>query len=217
MIERSGGSIFEQAPLTGLHLTAPGSVRLGIAGKTVSAERVVFATNAFCLPLLGLQEQAGGVHTIALATEPLPDTTFEVMGWGTHSPFYTLDQPYLWGRVTADGRALIGAGLVGRGNVEKACVDSPEATRLFDSLEQRIRGLHPALQRIRVSHRWMGPICFTRDSKPIIAKVDDGRVLVATGYSGHGVALSVRIGKLLAAVLAGQSDLPEWSVRLSLR
>jgi glycine/D-amino acid oxidase-like deaminating enzyme len=215
LIERNGGTIFEQAPLTGLQLTSPGSIRLEIAGKTVFAERVVFATNAFCLPLLGLQEQAGGVHTIAVATEPLPDASFDVIGWGSHTPFYTLDQPYLWGRVTADGRALIGAGLVGRGDVERARVDSPEAVRLFNSLEHRIRGLHPSLQHVRVSHRWMGPICFTRDSKPILANLDDGRVLVATGYSGHGVALSVRIGKLLAAVLAGQDDLPEWSARLS--
>jgi glycine/D-amino acid oxidase-like deaminating enzyme len=60
----------------------------------------------------------------------------------------------------------------------------------------------------------MGPLCLTNDSKPLIAAVDDDRrVLVATGYRGHGVALSARVGKLLAAVLAGESDLPSWSDR----
>jgi gamma-glutamylputrescine oxidase len=216
LIERAGGTIFEQAPVRGLRMPSRAGVQLEIGEKTVSAERVVFATNAFCLPLLGLQDLAGGVHTIAVATEPLPDATFDAVGWGTHTPFYTLDQPYLWGRVTADRRALIGAGLVGRGEVDNARVDSAEAVRLFDSLERRIRGLHPALQRAHISHRWMGPICFTRDSKPIIASCDDGRILVATGYSGHGVALSVRVGRLLAAALAGQRDLPEWSRHLSL-
>jgi len=38
-------------------------------------------------------------------------------------------------------------------------------------------------------------------------------VLVATGYRGHGVALSVRVGKLLAEVLAGYGKLPTWSYR----
>jgi gamma-glutamylputrescine oxidase len=81
-------------------------------------------------------------------------------------------------------------------------------------LERRIRSLHPALQQVRMTHRWMGPICFTSNHKPIIASLDaDRRVLVATGYSGHGVALSARVGKWLAEVLAGQSDLPEWSHR----
>jgi glycine/D-amino acid oxidase-like deaminating enzyme len=212
LIQRAGGQIFEQAPVTGLETAAHGDVQLTVAGKAVYAERVVFATNAFCLPLLGLQDCAGGVHTVAVATEPLPDAVFDALGWATRTPFYTLDHPYLWGRATADNRAVIGAGLIGRGDIENARVDSAEAVHLFDGLERRIRGLHPVLQHIRITHRWMGPISFSSDSKPIIASIDaDSRLLVATGYRGHGVALSVRVGKLLAAVLAGQGSLPEWS------
>jgi gamma-glutamylputrescine oxidase len=214
IIEQAGGCIFEHAPVTGLDVSSRGSVRLEAGGKAVYAERVVFATNAFCLPLLGLQDWAGGVHTIAVATEPLADTIVDAIGWSTRTPFYTLDLPYLWGRLTADGRAVIGAGLIGHGDVENARVDGAEARHLFDGLERRIRGLHHALHHVRVTHRWMGPICFTSDHKPVIANLDgDGRVLVATGYSGHGVALSVRMGKLLAAVLAGEGDLPAWSYR----
>jgi glycine/D-amino acid oxidase-like deaminating enzyme len=214
IIQRAGGHIVEHAPVTGLDTTSRGSVRLEVGGNAVSAERVVFATSAFCLPLLGLQDWAGGVHTIAVATEPVADAVLDAMGWATRTPFYTLDLPYLWGRVTADGRAVIGAGLIGHGDVENARVDSAEALHLFGGLERRIRALHPALHHIRMTHRWMGPICFTSDHKPIIASIDDDRrVLVATGYGGHGVALSVRVAKLLAEVLAGQRDLPAWSYR----
>jgi gamma-glutamylputrescine oxidase len=215
IIQHAGGKIFEQAPVTGLDVASRGCVRLEVGGKAVTADRVVFATSAFCLPLLGLQDWAGGVHTIAVATEPLADAIFDAIGWATRAPFYTLDLPYLWGRATTDGRVVIGAGLIGRGDVENARVDSTEAVHLFKGLERRILGLHPALHHVRITHRWMGPICFTSDHKPIIASLhDDGRVLIATGYSGHGVALSVRAGKLLAAALAGQSDLPAWSYRL---
>lgn len=214
LVEAAGGRIFEQTPVTDLDVSSRRGVRLEVGGKTVYTERAVFATNAFCLPLLGLQDWAGGVHTIAVATERLTEAILEAIGWATRTPFYTLDQPYLWGRVTADGRGLIGAGLIGRGDVENARVDSAEAVRLFDSLEHRIRELHPALSHVRITHRWMGPLCFTHDSKPIIASVDaEGRVLVATGYHGHGVALSVRVGKVLAAALAGESGLPVWSER----
>jgi gamma-glutamylputrescine oxidase len=214
IIQRAGGYIFEQAPVTRLDMASGGSVRLEAGGKAMYAERVVFGTNAFCLPLLGLQGWAGGVHTIAVATEPLADAVFDEIGWASRTPFYTLDLPYLWGRVTADGRAVIGAGLIGRDDVENSHVDSAEARHMFGGLEGRIRGLHPALHHVRITHRWMGPICFTNDHKPMIASIDiDGRVLVATGYSGHGVALSARVGKLLAAVLAGESDLPAWSYR----
>jgi len=214
VVEHGGGQIFEHAPLTGLEVDTPGGVQLTVGGKTVFAERVVFGTNAFCLPLLHLEDQAGGVHTIALATEPLSDSAFEALGWATRTPFYTLDLPYLWGRVTVDGCLVIGAGLVGRGDVENARVDSAEARSLFEGLERRIRGLHPVLHGLRITHRWMGPICFTNNHKPIITSLDgDRRVLVATGYSGHGVALSARVGKLLAGVLAGEAELPSWSQR----
>ncbi|MBI3328335.1 MAG: FAD-binding oxidoreductase [Nitrospinae bacterium] len=214
VVQRANGQVFEQAPVTGLDTAARGGVRLQVAGKTVLAERVVFATNAFCLALLGLQEWAAGVHTIALATEPLADAVLDAIGWATRTPFYTLDQPYLWGRMMADGRAVIGAGLTGHGDVENARVDASDTVRLFDSLERRIHGLHHALRAVRITHRWMGPLCMPRDSKPIIASKDEeGRVLIATGYRGHGVALSVRVGKLLAEVLAGQRRLPAWSYR----
>jgi glycine/D-amino acid oxidase-like deaminating enzyme len=214
VIQRAGGYIFEHVPVTGLDMASGGSIRIEAGGKAVHAERVVFATNAFCLPLLGLESCATGVHTIALATEPLSDAVLDEIGWATRMPFYTLDLPYLWGRVTADGRAVIGAGLVGHGDVENARVDSAEARHLFDGLERRIRNLHPALHQVRITHRWMGPLCLTNDSKPLVASLDaDSRVLVATGYRGHGVALSARVGKLLAAVLAGESDLPVWSYR----
>jgi gamma-glutamylputrescine oxidase len=212
IIQRAGGQIFEGAPVTAIDMKAQQGVRLEVGGKTVIAEQVVFATNAFCLPLLGLQDCAGGVHTIAIATEPLADDTLGAIGWATRTPFYTLDLPYLWGRVTADGRAVIGAGLVGRDDVENTRVDSPEAIHMYEGLERRFRALHPALHHVRITHRWMGPLCLTHDSKPIIASLnDDGRTLVATGYRGHGVALSVRVGKLLAEVLAGQGGLPAWS------
>lgn len=211
IVQTAGGQIFEHAPVTGLDVERPGDVRLDIAGVHVYAGRVVFATNAFCLPLLGLQGRAGGVHTIAVATEPLSDAGLDAMGWSTRTPFYTLDLPYLWGRVTVDNRIVMGGGLTGRDDVQKARVDAPEASELFDRLEGRIRKLNPALHGVRITHRWLGPLGFTLDNKPLVANWhEDQRVFIATGYRGHGVALSVRVGKLLGDVLAGQGYLPVW-------
>jgi glycine/D-amino acid oxidase-like deaminating enzyme len=214
IVQRAKGHIFEHAPVTGLDRDRHGGIRLTVAGQAVCAERVVFATNPWCLSLLGLHDQAEGVHTVAVATEPLADAIYDTIGWATHTPFYTLDLPYLWGRVTADGCMVIGGGTTGRGNIDNARADAPDAVRLFESLQRRIRGLHPALCSVRITHRWMGPLCAASDNKPIITHIDeDRRVLVATGYRGHGVALSVRVGKLLAEVLAGHGTLPAWSYR----
>ena len=211
--EEASGQIYERAPVTAVDTETKRGMRLEVAGKTVFAERAVFATNAFCLSLIGLQDWAHGVHTLALATEPLPDALFGEIGWASRTPFYTVDLPYLWGRVTADGRVVMGSGIIGGDELENIRADSDEAMRMFDHLECRVHGLHPALHNVHITHRWMGPICFTNNSKPVIASRNNDRILIATGYSGHGVALSVRVGKLLTEVITGQNALPKWSHR----
>ncbi|MCS6858920.1 MAG: FAD-binding oxidoreductase [Abditibacteriales bacterium] len=215
VVQESGGQIYERAPVTAVDVAPKSGVRLEVAGKTVFAERAVFATNASCLSLLGLHKWARGVHTLALATAPLPDALLSEIGWASRTPFYTVDLPYLWGRVTADGRMVMGSGIIGGDALENIRADGDEARRLFERLERRISGLHPALRRVRVTHRWMGPICFTGDSKPVLVSKNNDHLLMATGYGGHGVALSVRVGKLLAEVITGRNALPAWSYRLN--
>ena len=74
--------------MTGLDIERRGGVRLTVAGHTVYAERAVFATNPWCSSLLGLHDQAEGVHTVAVATEPLADATYDAIGWA-HAHHFT--------------------------------------------------------------------------------------------------------------------------------
>jgi len=64
--------------------------------------------------------------------------------------------------------------------------------------------LHPALTSVRVTHRWGGPILFTEAMRPIFrTHPRDKQVLILAGYNGHGVALSVYLGKWAAEALLG--------------
>jgi glycine/D-amino acid oxidase-like deaminating enzyme len=36
-------------------------------------------------------------------------------------------------------------------------------------------------------------------------------VFVTGGYAGHGIALGVRIGELLAGAITGREELPPWA------
>src|SRR4029450_1359247 len=92
-VERPEGQLFEHAPVTELDIEKRGGVRLKVAGHTVYAEHAVFATNPWCLSLLGLHDQAEGVHTVAVATEPLAEAIYDTIGWATRQPFYTLGLP----------------------------------------------------------------------------------------------------------------------------
>jgi glycine/D-amino acid oxidase-like deaminating enzyme len=74
--------------------------------------------------------------------------------------------------------------------------------------------LHPALAKIRVTQRWGGPILLTNGFIPVFRKhPKNDHVIVAGGYSGHGVALSVYLGNWAAEHLLGRRELPHWPLR----
>jgi glycine/D-amino acid oxidase-like deaminating enzyme len=80
-------------------------------------------------------------------------------------------------------------------------------------LEKRVKELHPELRKIRVTHRWGGPILITHGFLPVFREHPKSKkVVVSGGYSGHGVALSVYLGKWAAEHLVGQRELPKWSL-----
>jgi glycine/D-amino acid oxidase-like deaminating enzyme len=84
-----------------------------VAGKKkVLAGAVLIASNAQSLELGGLQNRAVPKLTMAVATEALSERVVETIGMASRRPFYTVDLPYLWGRLTRDNRAIFGSGLV---------------------------------------------------------------------------------------------------------
>jgi glycine/D-amino acid oxidase-like deaminating enzyme len=83
-------------------------------------------------------------------------------------------------------------------------------------LENRVRHLHPALAAVRITHRWGGPILLTQKMRPVFrwftprGHLRNKRVMLLAGYNGHGVALSVYLGKWAAQALLARRPLPRW-------
>jgi gamma-glutamylputrescine oxidase len=184
--------------------------RLRAEGRSIEADRVLLAVDALppsLLPVPGVRPAL----TLAVATRPLAAGVVADVALGG-TPFYTTDLPYLSGRATRDGRLVMGAGLVfdPAGDLERVSVSSPEGTDAFARIERRIRGLHPALEQVEITHRWGGPIAF-RERAPALAEPAPGLV-VSGAYAGHGVALSLRVGALAAERLLGGDDLPRWGI-----
>lgn len=190
----AGATIHEHAPVTAVEF-AP-SPQLRLPGGTITADRVVLATNAFAFELSALQGQAVAMLALALATAPIEEEQVAALGLAERRPFYTADLPYLWGRLTADNRLVLGGGLVG--------MDESHAARpRFKALEKRLRGFHPVLRPVEVTHRWLGPICIPANFRPILrAHPRSKKVLFGGGYAGHGLAQSLRMGRLLAEAVA---------------
>ena len=221
-----------------LHRQRPGAS--SVERKVVAADQVLIATNAGSVELgdelFAGREPAEPKLTFALATAPLTKKQLRELGLGSGRPFYTVDLPYLWGRLLDNGRLILGSGLVpGWGEsmrqesrkkkaakfrkdelwsgLEKVDVRAGEAAQRLASLEKRVRALHPVLQKIRVTHRWGGPILLTRDFMPVFRQhPHSAHVIVSGGYSGHGVALSVYLGARAARVMLGKFA-REWELR----
>ncbi len=208
---RAGAVIRENARVTDISFEP--ELRLEVDGERVTPGHLVIATNAWINATLPDTPPLSSCLTFAGATEPLKPSTLEAIGLAEGVPFYTTDLPYLWGRTIADGRVIFGAGLVfgEPAELETADVSLGESSAVLERMLRRVRGLHPQLAGVKFSAAWGGPIAFGEDTVPLLGRHPrEPRVLVSGGYAGHGVALSVRAGELLALAIADERPLPAW-------
>jgi glycine/D-amino acid oxidase-like deaminating enzyme len=210
--QAAGADIHERAPAQ--RITATGAAyRVGSAAGELVAGQVVVALNAYTTQLLDLPQIFRSALTLALCTAPVDAATLEAIAMSDGVPFYTHDLPYLWGRHVPGGRLVFGAGLIFPHDRDVRSVDlaRPVAADAMSHLEARVRSLHAALADVDVTHRWGGPIAFLPGGAPILSRVPGAPgVITHAGCAGHGVALGVRIGQLVAAAIVDGERLPAW-------
>jgi glycine/D-amino acid oxidase-like deaminating enzyme len=210
--QQSGATIFEHARVEKITYEQP--LELEVSGKRVRAGQVLIATNAESLELSDLSGGAEPKFTLALATEALTDAQLKEVGLSTRKPFYTVDMPYLWGRPLHGNQVIFGSGLVHLEHWSELFnlnISSGEAAGLMRLLEARVHLLHPALENVQFTNRWGGPILIADEMTPVFKHhLKSKNIIALGGYSGHGVALSVYLGRWAADVLAGKRTLPSW-------
>jgi glycine/D-amino acid oxidase-like deaminating enzyme len=210
--EHLGAQIHENTPVASA--TFGDSMRLVAGSKSIRVSGALFATNAQSFELSGLAETAESKFTTAVATEPLTDAQIEALGLSSRKPFYTIDFPYLWGRLLSSGGVVFGGGLVDLDNwreLDAVDIEGGEAAAFVTRLERRVRGLVPAMSEVRFTHRWGGPMGVGPGWGPVfIRHPQSSRAIVLGAYSGQGVTLSVHLGRWAAEVLLGRRDLPDW-------
>lgn len=212
--ENSGAQIIENAHVEEIESTDP--VRLRFHGGQLRARKVLLATNAMSLELSDLVRRGQTKFTLAVATESLGPVKLESLGLASEKPFYTIDFPYLWGRILRTGGVVFGGGLVHLNDWrELANLDVVEgqSAELIARLESRVRALHPALQDVRFTNRWGGPILIANQWRPVFARHPGSpHIIVLGAFSGHGVAQSVYLGRWAAEVMCGRKSLPDWNL-----
>jgi glycine/D-amino acid oxidase-like deaminating enzyme len=210
--QRLGASVFENSRVEKIHYREP--LELEVAGKRLLARQVLVATNAESLELSDLSGGAEPKFTLALATAALDEAVLEQLGLHSRRPFYTVDLPYLWGRPLHDRQVIFGSGLVHLEHWSELAhldISRGEAGGLMRLLESRVRALHPVLQNVEYTNRWGGPILIADEMLPVFRRhLKSTNIVVLGGYSGHGVALSVYLGRWAADVMLGRRKIPNW-------
>ena len=210
--DRLGVHIYEGIRIDDIAFQNPLCLKLG--AKEIRAENVLIATNAQSLELSGLAGRAEPKFTLAVATEPLTPAQLEVLGLSSGKPFYTVDLPYLWGRLLPTGGVIFGSGLIGVENWRELIdldIDAGRAAEFIARIERRVRGLDPVLKSIGFTHWWGGPILIAEDWSPVfVHHRRSDRVIVLGAYAGQGVALSVYLGRWAAEAMLGLRQLPDW-------
>ena len=69
-------------------------------------------------------------------------------------------------------------------------------------VRKKMLKVYPQLKNTRIDFAWGGTLAVTRNRLPYFAKIQPN-VFSASGYSGHGVALSVLAGKIIAELIEG--------------
>jgi glycine/D-amino acid oxidase-like deaminating enzyme len=188
--------VYVATPVTGYRRDEKGFVLETPRGR-VRARRIVVATNAytgaFALPT-DLARRIVPVPSNIIATEPLPEALARSLLPAGHVVTDTR-RINLYFRLSPDRRMLFGS----RGHLSGS--NEPWA---FADIEAAMRRVFPCLERARIDYRWNGRVGFSLDYFPHVGQSEPG-VYYALGYSGRGVVLTHMAGKLLAAMLGGES------------
>lgn len=210
--EDLGVRIREGSPVRGLR-DAPGKVRLRVPSGTVTAGRVVLATNAYRAPLRALRRRVLPVWDYALVTEPLSEQQWRELGWRDRQGVTDSAHRFHYYRPTADGRILwggYGSAYFFGGRTGAPLGDRPVAHR---ALAANFAATFPQLEDIRFTHRWGGPVDTTSTLTPAFVTALEGRIAAAAGFSGLGMASS-RFAALVALDLVFGRDTPLTRLRM---
>ena len=167
-------------------------------GSTVSAERVLLATNGYTDALWPrLRQTVIAANSFQVATERLPDAVRRTVLPEGHVASDTR-KLLLYYRCDHHGRLIMG----GRGPFRE-----PAGPRDFRHLEMMIGLLFPQLKGVRCEFYWSGRIALTRDHVPHVHQPAPG-LSVLLGYNGRGVAMATTLATLVAKNIIAPADNP---------
>jgi glycine/D-amino acid oxidase-like deaminating enzyme len=201
VVERLGVTIHEHSRVVSLRVHEA-RTEAGV----VHARHVVRATEGYTPLLPGQRRAVLPMTSMVIATEPLPASFWDEVGWRSRDTFNDDRRFLVYAQRTADDRIVIG----GRGAPYRfGSRISPTHERVdavHDTIRSSLLEFFPQLVDAEITHRWGGTLGITRDWWPSVTREPDSGVITAGGYAGDGVALTNLAGRTVAAMVTDPSS-----------
>jgi sarcosine oxidase subunit beta len=198
---RHGAEIRAGIEVTGIEVRGGRVTGIETADGGVAADTVVLAAGAWSIGLagkIGVDLHCSPDGYQAVTTFPVEPHLTQVLG--SMRRLISLKQ-------LPDGRYLLGGGWPGNYSL-----DAPRGETVGDNITRNFAegaALIPHVQSAVVDQAWLGIDAHGHDEVPVLGYVAgiEG-VVVATGFSGHGFALSPAVGEAIAGLITtGQSPI----------
>jgi glycine/D-amino acid oxidase-like deaminating enzyme len=195
-VEARGASIYEQTRASAIE---PGVVHT--ERGTLRADVVVRATEGYTPRLAGQRRAIAPVYSLIIATEPLPQATWDEIGLAERETFADYRHLIIYGQRTADGRMVFG----GRGAPyhfgSRIDASYDRVPAVFAALQRTLVELFPVLRDAEITHRWGGPLGVARDWHASVGLDRITGLAWAGGYVGDGVSTTNLAGRTLADLI----------------
>jgi glycine/D-amino acid oxidase-like deaminating enzyme len=192
-----GAVVYEKSPVTEIRRGV--KFTLQTPQGTVTADKIVFATNAYSHLIPEIWNKQVPAYTHMVITEPLTQEQMDSIGWKNRQGLEDARNLVHYLRLTVENRLAIGGSDVTITYGRDMDRDLNETT--FQQLERDTLELFPGLKGVKFVFRWGGPVSVTLQMAPAIGMVGDQRAWYSLGCVGHGVAPTHLNGQTLADLL----------------
>ena len=194
--QKNNVKIFENTPIEKIREEGD---RVQVMSKKglIRANQVVVACNGYLDSILGSKKNKFmPINNYVVATEPLGEKRAREL---IKNNYAVCDTRFIidYYRFSEDWRMIFGGGETFTSNFVK------NATSF---VSKRMIKVFPQLQNVKIDYSWGGTLAITVNRLPHFGTLMNNKVSYAFGYSGHGLALSVLAGKLIAENIHGDHE-----------
>ncbi|MCU1437128.1 MAG: hypothetical protein JWP66_215 [Naasia sp.] len=202
-----GVEIFERSPVTELTAGSPATLRT--ASGSVTAGKVLLATNIWASAIPQLRRKMFIVDSEVIATEQIPER-LEAFGWTDGASVCDAQDQVLYYQRTEDGRIVFGRGS-GRTTFRDrigAAFNRRRDGGMADTIAEFHR-VYPQLRDVRIDYDWTGGIDCVPAHVPIFGNLAGAsNVFYALGWNGTALAQIPATSRIIASMILGRTD--EW-------